>query len=424
MARTPVYPMTYQISIFQDLLQKYPTWDALQTYLTSPDGGTIRCVGEGKYRVLRYTKGISDLNVPHGKWMRSVIWDTEHHLPVCIAPSKAEKGDVPTGDNVSYSSVQDFLDGIMINVFKTEDPSNPLQIATRTQIGANGKFYSEKTFAQMFDEALAMMGMTKEDLLKHLGTNQFASFLLQHPEHRVVARCRNAHLWIIHTGSITRDGMVTIDEMCGTWPVRVQLESYETNVQNEQAVTSDANLSKFFSDVCEKRGWFYQGMVFKDGKGNRWRLRNPNYLYLRSLRGSEATDMQRFLRLRSESKVTEYLKHYSEDRQAFWVLEQNLRARTLDVFTGYCQVHKTREKKLEDLDWAVKPCVFKLHSHYLEHLRPNNEKVYMKHAVELVNNLQLFEQARLLTPVRPATGHPTGGLAAAANALAAAAMAM
>jgi hypothetical protein len=160
---------------------------------------------------------------------------------------------------------------------------------------------------------------------------------------------------------------------------------------------SEANLSTFFSDMCKQQGWFFQGITIKDGKGNRWRMRNPNYLYLRSLRGSESTTVERFLRLRSESKVTEYLKHYSEDRQTFWDLEQRLRQKTNEVFQAYCSVHKSHEKKLEDLEWAVKPCVFKLHSHYLEHLRPNNEKVYMKHAVELVNNLALYEQKRLLT---------------------------
>ena len=107
--------------------------------------------------------------------------------------------------------------------------------------------------------------------------------------------------------------------------------------------------------------------------------------------------MERFLRLRSESKVSEYLKHYGEDRQTFWDLEQNLRAKTKEVFDSYCSVHKAHEKKLEDLPWSVRPCVFKLHAHYLEHLRPNNEKVTMKNAVDLVNNLALYEQKRLLT---------------------------
>jgi hypothetical protein len=394
--------MSYQISVFQELKSSYPTWDALNTYLTSDEGGKISSVGDTPLRVLRYSKGVSDMKTPHTKWMRSVIWDTESNLPVCIAPPKAEKGDVPTG-SVTYTT-ESFLDGMMINVFRTFKNPNTLQIATRTVIGAAGKFYSEKTFAQLFDEALAAMNFTKEDVLKTLPTvseefpASFASFVLQHPEHRVVARCRNPHLWIVHDGVVHSSGNISINELCTTWPSHFLINP------STLSFASEKELNAYFDALCQKSGWFYQGIVFKDGKGKRWRMRNPNYLYLRALRGSEATSMDRFLRLRSESKVSEYLKHYSEDRQTFWDLEQTLRAKTKEVFDSYCAVHKAHEKKLEDLPWSVRPCVFKLHAHYLEHLRPNNEKVTMKNAVELVNNLALYEQKRLLTA---ATGQAT-----------------
>jgi hypothetical protein len=411
--------MTYQIDIFTSLKERFPTWESLQSYLTSPDGGTIRCVAEGRYRILRYTKGISDLKSDHGKWMRSVIWDTETHLPVCIAPAKAEIGEPVSGGNGSYAAVEDFLDGIMINVFRNDEDLDTYQVATRTQLGANGTFYSEKTFNQMFHEALEAMRMTKEDLLRLIPQGTFASFLLQHPEHRVVSRCRSPHLWIIHTGSVAKDGRITINEENGSWPTHLKLPSHLVNSDCVNALQSTKGIAQYFQDVCQNQGWFYQGMVFKDGKGHRWRLRNPNYLYLRSLRGSESSDVERFLRLRSESKVTEYLKHYSEDRQIFWDLEQMLRAKTQEVFQAYCDVHKARTKTLKDLNKAIQPCVFKLHSHYLEHLRPNNETISMKHAVELVNNLQLYEQKRLLMPAA-ISGTPAG-LVTAAAALAVAA---
>lgn len=417
--------MSYSIDVFQSLCKSYPSWDSLQTYLTSPEGGNIRVVGEGRYRVLRYAKGISDLNSPHGKWMRSVVWDTVSNRPVCVAPPKAQKGDPITGEGISYPVVQQFLDGTMINAFTTSDDRSTLHIATRTQLGAGGKFYSDKTFADMFDEALTSMGMNRQDILTHLlqskGKSFFASFILQHPEHRVVARCSSPRLWIAHTGVVNESGAIQIAEDVSGWQPRLVLPSYNPAIM-QASLSSAQALSTYFADECKKQGWFFQGMVFKDGNGGRWRMRNPNYLYLRSLRGSESTSMERFLRLRSESKVTEYLKHYHEERQAFWDFEQSLRAKTKEVYDGYCSVHKSHEKKLEDLEWAVKPCVFKLHAHYLEHLRPNNEKVMMKHAVELINNLALYEQKRLLTPVRPASGPAAGKLVAAAAALAASAV--
>ena len=391
--------MSYTIDTFRNLLVSYPSWESFQSYLTSPEGGQIRCVGEGRYRILRYVKGVSDLKSSHGKWMRSLIWDTEQHLPVCVAPPKAEKGEIPTGETVSYPLMQTFLDGTMINAFRSYSDPNTLQIATRTQIGANGKFYSEKTFAQMFDEALQAMGSSRADLLKLLAEptemvpSIFASFILQHPEHRVVSRCTAPHLWVAHIGAIHDNGAISMNEDLQHWPLRWRIPVFV-----DGTFKNDSALANSFSDICKERGWFFQGVTVKDGKGNRWRLRNPNYLYLRGLRGSEATSLERFLRLRSESKVTEYLKHYSEERQMFWDFEQNLRKATQDVFNSYCSVHKSHEKKLEEIPWAIRPCVFKLHSHYLEHLRPNNEKVYMKHAVELVNNLALYEQKRLLVP--------------------------
>ncbi len=404
--------MAYTVDCFAKLIKSYPTWESLQTFLTSPEGGQIRCVGEGRYRTLRYVKGISDLSVVHGKWFRSVVWDTQTHLPVCVAPPKAERGEPPTGDAIVYPLVETFLDGTMVNVFRVASDPTTLQTATRTQVGAGGTFYSKKSFDQLFTEALQAIGSSKKEICRNLAEptemvpNQFASFVLQHPEHRVVSRCSFPRVWIVHTGSVHDDGLVSFNENPTHWSSRFRLPTQQLNVSSEVALTDS------FNELCKTNGWYFQGVVLRTGTGQRWRLRNPNYLYLRTLRGSEATDVERFLRLRSESKVSEYLKHYSEERQTFWDLEQTLRKTTKDVYDAYCSVHKSHEKKLEDLPWAIKPCVFKLHSHYLEHLRPNNEKVQWKHAVELINNLQLFEQKRLLTPPSQAPQAPLLALAA------------
>ena len=409
--------MMYTTPVFATLHTKFPQWSDLEAYLTSPEGGSFRIVGEGRYRILRYVKGVSDLRVPHGKWMRSVVWDTEENLPVCVAPPKAEQGDVcigPTGSNISLH-LQDFLDGTMINIFRTLQEPSRLQIATRSQIGAHGSFYSTKTFAEMVEEALRTMHMTQDDLLSLLAPPtemvpyHFASLVLQHPEHRVVARCRSPRLWVVHTGAVHDSGEISLNEGCEHWPFRLRLPSH--------VLPQTETLENFFSRLCTDNGWFYQGLTAKDGQGKRWRMRNPHFLYLRALRGSESTSVDRFLRLRSESKVTEYLKHYTEDRQAFWDLEQKLRAATEAVYTGYCKVHKAHELKLEDLPWELRPCVFKLHAHYLATLRPNKEAVLKKHAVDLVNNLAMYEQRRLLVPPSPT------GLPATAERLVAAALA-
>lgn len=389
--------MSYTVDTFKNLCSSYSSWSSLEAFLCSPEGGNLRVVGSDRYRILRYVKGQSNLNLAHTKWFRSVVWDTEANRPVCVAPPKAELTEVPTGEDVELQ-IQDFLDGTMMNAFITNDDRKTLHIASRTQLGASGTFYSTKTFSELFDEALKAMGYSsRADLHSVLpkpsqsSSATFVSFLLQHPEHRVVSRPRSPHLFMVHLGEVSADGTVTITESVPDEFAQFQFISYPMSGYRTQS-----DLDSFFKGLVESKGWFFQGLTFKDGHGHRWRVRNPNYLYLRALRGSEATDMERFLRLRSEGKVVEYLKHYSEDRQTYWDFEQSLRAATKSAFDSYCEVHKAHAKKLADLPKSIQPCVFRLHSYYLGELKPKNESIKMKNAVEVVNTMPIFEQRRLL----------------------------
>ena len=118
-------------------------------------------------------------------------------------------------------------------------------------------------------------------------------------------------------------------------------------------------------------------------------------MYLRKLRGNESKPLERFLRLRSTGGVTEYLKHYGEERQVFWEFETTLRRRTKEIYDSYVAVHKSHEKKLADLPQPDKTVVFKLHSHFLANLRLQSKSVRMQDVIDLVNTLPLWEQALL-----------------------------
>jgi hypothetical protein len=164
---------------------------------------------------------------------------------------------------------------------------------------------------------------------------------------------------------------------------------------------TDNDVSSFMNSLTKNKGWFWQGLSFKNKDGTRWRMRNTNYMTLRGLRGSEALALDRWLRLRSKGLVMEYLKHYSEERQTFWEFEQKFRTLTNDVYNGYAEVHKAHTKKLTDFPKNISPCIFRLHAQYLEHLKPNGESVRIKDCIELINNMSLLDQRRLMTPPRP-----------------------
>ena len=400
----------FTVDFQNTLIAKYPTWTELEAFLSSEAGGHFRIVGSGRYRVIRYEKKSTDMKSPLVNWMRSTIWDTEANLPVCVSPTKAKEDEVPPiGSDLPL--IQDFMDGTMINMFlpafdEATGVQPPPTLATRSQIGAGGNFYSQRSFAELFTDAL------KDTNLVQLGLNvrhsfkdvknvhaYFASFLLQHPEHRVVSKVDEARIYLVHTGYVTKDGHTAIEDI-SELHAEPELAALALPQYHMNGFNTVPDYQSFLNTQLNTKGWFWQGLTFKDVNGNRWRTRNSKYLVLRALRGSEALPLDRWLRLRSEGKVLEYLKHYAEERAMFWDFEQRFRALTLAVYAGYVDVHKAHAKKLTDLPKNVSPCVFRLHAHYLEHLKPQNLTVKQKDAIDLVNKMTLLEQRRMMMEPR------------------------
>ena len=400
----------FTVDFQNTLIAKYPTWTELEAFLSSEAGGHFRIVGSGRYRVIRYEKKSTDMKSPLVNWMRSTIWDTEANLPVCVSPTKAKEDEVPPiGSDLPL--IQDFMDGTMINMFlpafdEATGVQPPPTLATRSQIGAGGNFYSQRSFAELFTDAL------KDTNLVQLGLNvrhsfkdvknvhaYFASFLLQHPEHRVVSKVDQARIYLVHTGYVTKDGHTAIEDI-SELHAEPELAALALPQYHMNGFNTVPDYQSFLNTQLNTKGWFWQGLTFKDVNGNRWRTRNSKYLVLRALRGSEALPLDRWLRLRSEGKVLEYLKHYAEERAMFWDFEQRFRALTLAVYAGYVDVHKAHAKKLTDLPKNVSPCVFRLHAHYLEHLKPQTLTVKQKDAIDLVNKMTLLEQRRMMMEPR------------------------
>ena len=378
-----IYPSKYskmpsfQISIFKTLRELYPTWDALKTHLISEEGGkfSIRDCENTSFAIIRYKKGETTLG-ENGHWLRSVVWDKEKHLPVCVAPRKANMGPPPTDTQLTS---EEFYDGVMVNAFSCLGTSEKVHLTTRSQYDATGSFYSVKSFKTMFEEA----GF---DLTKYLTCTAeypatFVSTVLQHPENRIVANVTKSTVYVVESGRVHADGLI---------------DMYTHVHQSHVAFPTEKDAYEMVRKEGAQRGWRWQGLIFRDSLGNRWRLRSSTYTYLRALRGNDSKPIERFLRLRAAGEITEYLKHYSEERQMFWNFESELRTKTRQIYDAYVSVHKSHEKKLADLQQPDKTVVFKLHAHYLAHLREQKKPLRIQDTIDLVNALPLWEQALLL----------------------------
>ena len=386
--------MSIRVNHFESLRQRFPVFEDLRAHLES-EGGVSWIPSDDTKGVLAMSRG-KTLN---NEMFRSVVWNTETNLPLCVAPFKAKEGLPPLGTQLS--ATENFVDGFMINAWVGSD--EVLHVATRKKIGGTNKFYSEKTFGDLFAECLASTQLKTLDGLKDVlnalrveqsATSAFVSFVAQHPEHRIVARTTSPGLNVVHVGTVTDTGYMTISERSTNWPqafARLQIPSYPTRIFH-----SDQEVHDLLRRTSVEKGWRWQGLVFKDGHGSRWRLRTPTYTMMRELRGAEALPMDRFFRLRANHQVMDYLKHYWEDRDAFWGYEHALRNKAADVFSAYIDVHKAHAVAFKDLPDALKPAVFMLHVHWRDQLRTKGFKVRLQNVNQVMNSMRNFEKQRLM----------------------------
>ena len=237
--------MSNPIHEFSRLATEFPSWSALSSHLQSDAGGLLKISHkeDDQYAIIKYVKGISNFNLSHTSLFRSVLWDTYANAPVGMGPTKA--ATVPNlQDLVGPLSVEEFIEGVMINVFTTNGYS--LQFATRSSLGAKGGFYSKKSFADMIadvkimntDKILALLPKPSADF-----PSSFASFVLQHPEHRIVAEVRDPSLTCVLLGTVSKDKTVTLLDV----PSEVSPMVYANLGEGEFAVSYVENLaiSKF-----------------------------------------------------------------------------------------------------------------------------------------------------------------------------------
>jgi hypothetical protein len=314
---------------------------------------------------------------------------------VSVAPIKALKGNPPADTPLR---ITDFVDGTMIQAWQDGDQ---LQISTRTSLGAKGGFYSTRSFCELFEDAFKPLG-GKMSFLESVLTEDghFASFVLQHPEHKTVASLAGANFVVTYFGKVT-ESEVWMSASPSSWPTR--LVSYAPHVFEDTHTFANSDDSfQMMRSKATAMGYSWQGMVFQGSDGKRWRLRNAAYVAVRTLRGSEANPMDRFVRLRSQGHVKKYLDYFREEANAMWVFEQTLRKRTQELYDSYRDMNKLKTKTMKDLPYCLRPHVYALHGMYLAGLpkdgtRTESVTPILKDAVvKYVNNLPPEEQLKLL----------------------------
>jgi len=353
-----------------------------------------RTSNNARYSVIRYDKDIltHDLISTYGL-CRSIIVNSQNKV-VSFAPPKSISSDTFI-KNYSVSSpgivAEEFVEGTMINVYW--DPTIGLnggwEIATRNTPGATSSFFknrsSGKTFRQMFLEAAEQNNL----ILQMLNPAYCYSFVLQHPENRIVVPFKSPNLYLVAIYVIEYvDNNIYVNSFEPRALLKDIFEVTNVTIQFPEIYTFTS-----YSELIEKyasmnTSYNIVGVVLHNRlTGERAKIRNPVYEQVRNLRGNQPKLQYQYLTLRKEGKVSEFLKFYPENKKHFSGFRDQVHLFTNTLFSNYKACYIKKEKPLKEFSEQYRTHMFHIHQIYLSDLRSENQFVTSTIVQKYVNEL-------------------------------------
>lgn len=346
------------------------------------------------YKIIKYDKNFlsTDLIPTYGV-LRSVILNSLNMI-VSFAPPKSISSDLfmtnypELGEDIV---AEEFVEGTMVNVFwdKSIQLSGAWEIATRNSVGGEVSFYKtaeSKTFRSMFLEAANACNLN----LNTLDPRFCYSFVLQHPDNRIVTPFSKPSLYLVEVYEIhyTEPGFPSIFSI-NINDVKQMWNFTQTSVKFPQVY----DLSNGYAELKSKYAsmntpYDVLGVMLKNKMTmERSKFRNPVYEQVRKLRGNQPKLMYQYLCLRQQGKVRDYLNFYPENKKDFSFFRDNLHTFTTALFQNYlsCYVHK--DMPLKEFPDQYRTHMYQLHQIYINQLRSKGLYVTNNEVIDYVNKM-------------------------------------
>ena len=363
-----------------------------------------------QYKIITYDKSVLNYDLVDTYGLcRSVIVNSKNNV-VSFAPPKSFKADSflklypdPSEDIVA----QEFVEGTMINVFF--DPTIGLaggwEIATKNIVGATCGFYSmdtkvtpgvperkreqkpqpeKKTFRTMFLEAAKENNL----ILENLNPKLCYSFVLQHPNNRIVIPIKTPQLYLVaiyyidnndkNNITIFRSELQENKDYWHTTSIKFP-EIYEFNDYSE-LIDKYASMNTEY----DKLGF----VLHNKNTGHRTKIRNPVYEEVRHLRGNQSKLQFQYLSLRKGGKMNDFLQFFPENKREFSLFRDQVHLFTNTLFYNYISCYMKKTKQLKEFSPQYKTHMFNIHEKYKNELKPEKKFVTNRVVIEYVNNLQ------------------------------------
>ena len=330
------------------------------------------------YKILKYNKQyLTDDKVSTIGLFRSVV--TRNKKILVFSPPKGIKFSIFSKIYSPNDCIaEEYIEGTMINMFYDD---NDWEIATRSSVGGKLSFFNtsetKKTFRTMFLEACNKVNLDFEKLNKKL----CYSFVLQHPENRIVIPFNNPQIYLVACYSIndhivSNSCMDSQKELLSESKVKFPLIYKFTNFEELEKI--------YLSENCDYKN---VGIMLHHLSGVRSKIRNPNYEYVRNLRGNQPKKMYRYLVLRNQGKVSNYLEFYPEDKNDFNLFRKQIHNFTNNLHINYINCYIKKTAPLKDFPYQYRSHMFNLHQNYINNLHNIGKAIKRNYVINYINSM-------------------------------------
>ena len=348
--------------------------------LKSDDGMKIyQNKNNENHYILRYNKQKAD-DISKYEQFRSLVLD-KHDNIVAYSPAKSTKVNQESlsciSDDEKRIQIEELVEGTMINLF-FDTFKKEWEIATRSNIGGKIKYVQEpdkKSFREMFLDACNFTELDFDTLPE----NHSFSFVLYHPDNIIINQnqknpglsCVEAYeITNMETESsiriLTNDEMVTILGSSGCKYSETYLKPTESTLFKDwvqQDLYTWIIHQKFNHDTMS----CMQGVVIKDVTTNkRWKIRCPEYEYLKRLRGNQIKPKYQYLTVRKSKKITEYLNYFPVDADNYLEYKNEVASYIHSLWKSYVGCYVKKQKPVKDWPNEYRIHMFSLHKIFLK----------------------------------------------------------
>jgi hypothetical protein len=354
-------------------------------------------INDNVYKLLNYKKTslTNDKIDTIGKFRSLLI---ENNKIVMFSPPKSLSYSLFVeryNDVEKQCNAEEIIEGTMINLFYI---NNKWEISTKSTFGGNTIFFKEydttlykngennkiKTFRDMFFEIIENIKFNIDSLDK----KYCYSFVMQHPENRIVLPIYSMSLYLIKVYKIDNISRIV----------------YDIDFKNNKELTDIFNgtLIKFpikyemntFDDLKKNYTlleWSFNclGIMIYSPDGNRTKLINNIYQDLKELRGNNCKLQYHYLNLRKKGNeyIKKYLYHFQEHEDLFNIYKMQLHNYTYKLYNYYVECFIKKDKKLNQLPYNYRKNVYTLHSKYIDFLRPYKKCITLAYVINYINEL-------------------------------------